>query len=126
MNARLEKHSCFKCQVLTEATAALRLSHQMTISKLLVDLDGTLYDITNGYEEHVRQDTKSGYALRLHTMKRYHIQAVFCMGNFLLLFAVTMLEAGIKLFLCNHWRWIASCWLIPSVIQHQLHVPCAQ
>ena len=34
---------------------------QTKITKLLVDLDGTLYDIINGYEEHVRQDSEAEY-----------------------------------------------------------------
>ena len=47
----------------------------MNITTLLVDLDGTLYDITNGYEEHVRQDN-----LQQHSFAWCSISAVFtCM-----------------------------------------------
>lgn len=57
-----EKTDELKCSAGNTSDSLDRLRYctvNMTISTLLVDLDGTLYDITNGYEEHVRQDSQS-------------------------------------------------------------------
>ena len=55
MNARLTTTARTQAQNVRDQAACATVQSIMTITTLLVDLDGTLYDITSGYEEHVRQ-----------------------------------------------------------------------